>query len=82
MPGDDLSIVWTTEKFEPRHTRCCHLYVTANFLACGPFREGIVNILHGRHRALESALSITGIVAFECALVAGVLLALHIDPGL
>jgi hypothetical protein len=45
-----------------------------------------VNILHGRHRgrhrALESALSITGIVAFECALVMGVLLVLHIDPGL
>jgi hypothetical protein len=48
----------------------------------GPYRENIVNILHGRHRALESALSITGIVAFECALVMGVLLVLHIDPGL
>jgi len=47
-----------------------------------PFSENLVNILHGSHRALESALSITGIVAFECALVAGVLLALHIDPGL
>lgn len=46
------------------------------------FRENIVKILQGSHRALESALSITGIVAFECALVAGVLLALHIEPGL
>lgn len=52
------------------------------FTDSAPFREDIVNILHGRHRALESALSITGLVAFECALVAGVLLALHIDPGL
>jgi hypothetical protein len=43
------------------------------------FREDIVNILHGRHRALESALSITGIVAVECALVAGVLVVLHVD---
>lgn len=39
-----------------------------------------MNLLHRPHRALNSAISLTGIVAIECALVAGVLLALHIDP--
>jgi hypothetical protein len=36
--------------------------------------------LNQPHRALRSALSLTSIVAIECALVAGVLLALHIEP--
>jgi hypothetical protein len=39
-----------------------------------------MNLMQRSHRALKSAISITGIVAVECALVAGVLLALHIDP--
>ncbi|WP_322011825.1 hypothetical protein [Paraburkholderia sp. J12] len=39
-----------------------------------------MDILHRPHRALKSAISLTGLIAIECALVAGVLLALHIDP--
>jgi hypothetical protein len=39
-----------------------------------------MDILHRPHRALQSAISLTGLIAIECALVAGVLLALHIDP--
>ncbi len=35
----------------------------------------------GFRRTLEGTLSITGIVALECAMVIGVLLALHIDPS-
>jgi hypothetical protein len=55
--------------------------------ACGmlqerhePLTEADMNLLHRPHLALKSAISLTGIVAIECALVAGVLLALHIDP--
>lgn len=75
VPRDDLSAI-------TRHARCSIFGIPPFFTGFGPYREDIVNILHGRHRALESALSITGIVAFECVLVAGVLLALHIEPGL
>lgn len=40
-----------------------------------------MNLLHRPHRALDSAISLTGLVALECAVVVGVLLALHIDPA-
>ncbi|WP_279587317.1 hypothetical protein [Paraburkholderia caballeronis] len=40
-----------------------------------------MTILPGRHRARESPLSITGLVAFGCALVASVLFVLHLDPA-
>lgn len=42
--------------------------------------EADMNLLHRTHPALRSAISLTSLVAIECALVAGVLLALHIDP--
>jgi hypothetical protein len=45
-----------------------------------PLTEADMNLLHRPHLALKSAISLTGIVAIECALVAGVLLALHIEP--
>jgi hypothetical protein len=39
-----------------------------------------MKVLQRPHRALTSAISLTGIVAIECMLVAAVLLAMHIEP--
>lgn len=46
----------------------------------GPLTEADMNLLSQPHLALKSAISLTGIVAVECVLVAGVLLALHVAP--